>query len=393
MPTSVHSDCPLLFLSMRYTFVRTSYLVSSSSSPSPSTSCTELCATRGGVSSAGVSALDELVLSPASAASADLASAVGGAPNEKPPNLDVDAAGLGSASGVFGGLPKPKPTGLPMLPAALNVNGVDLGGGVLVLKLKAPLPFVGVEVNGVSLSVPNARPPPNVLPAVEGLSASLFSSMLFEPSVAGVVKRLLEKIDGVAADEGSVSLLDGKAKEVEDDEDGPPNVKADLSGAAEELLPEAAEGEPNAKEDDLVRSKEGLNPPAVLVEDDGAAGGMNPVKFVGGAGIAGGGLSAGFDGAKGFAPKLNGVLGATGGASVVGVALDPNVKPDVVLDGAAAGVDDGEIFLTSCSYSSLTFDRKDLYCSSTVARSRNGSESTALVIAFTNDTLRPRRER
>lgn len=376
-------------------------MVSSSSSPSPSASCADGWDSRGGVSSAGVSPLDESVPAPLSAVSAGWVGA-GGAPKEKPANFGAEAVPLDSASGVRGGLPKPKPTGLPMLPAvAPKVNGADFDAGGGVLKLNPPPLFVGVEVSA-GLSEPNVRPPPKILLdvlVVVGFSASFsFSSLSFELSLVGVVKRLLEKIDGDAADELSAGLPDGKENEVEDEdeEDGAPNVKADLGGAAEELPPEVADDEPNVKEDVFVRSMEGLKPPAVLVEEEdaaGAAGAGNPANPDGGAGIAGGALLSEPDGASGFAPKLNGLLGAAGGIGAVVPALVPNDKADVALDDAAAGVGDGETFLISCSYSSLTFDRKDLYCSSTVARSRNGSESTDLVIASTNDTLRPRRER
>ena len=115
-----------------------------------------------------------------------------------------------------------------MLPAAPNANGAGAGlpgGGVL--NANAP-PFVGVEVSaGVSLSEPNASPPPKMLPAA-GFSASFsVSSFSFAMSCAAAAKRLLEKMDGAAAVELSAGLFDAKVKVVEDDEDGAPNAKED----------------------------------------------------------------------------------------------------------------------------------------------------------------------
>lgn len=258
IPTSVHSEFPSFFFIIRYTFVRISYFVSSSSSPSPSASCADAAANNGGASSTGVSARDDASVSPpASLASADFSA--GGAPNENPPNLDVDAAGAGlPSSGVFGGLPKPKPTGLPMLPgaAAPNVKAAGREGEVAEVPKGS---LVGVEVGGLS-DVPNVRPPANAL-VLDAEGASVFSeSFSFELS-ADEGNRLLEKIEGVEEGNADEEELDGVSLLLDESpnekgllpDDGAPNEKADFRGAVDELL-SVLDFSPKVKEADFVES-------------------------------------------------------------------------------------------------------------------------------------------
>ena len=163
--------------------------MSSSSSPAPCKSCTDVVGANVGASSAGVSALDDAPsVSPASLASALLV----GTPNEKPGGFEEKAAGSFMselASGVRGGLPKAKPTGLPIVPAEEPKVNAEL---LLVPKLG----LVGVE--GVGLSEPKLKPPPNAL--VGALSESFFSPL----ELSGPEKRLLENMEG-AEDEEDVA--------------------------------------------------------------------------------------------------------------------------------------------------------------------------------------------
>ena len=353
-------------------------------------SCTELLAMSGaGASVAGVSARDEASVSPP-ASLLFVVLITGCAPNVKPPRAGAGAGRLDS-SGVFGGLPKLKPMGLPMLPVDPNPNGFED-------ELAPNSDLVGVDVDGLS---PAVKPPLNTLDVNEVVVfVASFSSFELIP-----LKRLLEKIEGVAFE--SAGLLGGspKVKAFLDVAVGP-RLNADLGGAGAASLLDDGGPKVNVFDPDPEESSLGTKPPVVLVAvDDDEVGRVKAEKPEGGAGIVAAGLlstaAAAFgpkvnpelvveefcsELATGMPPKLKGLAGGAGGCAVLRA---PKETDDAFETAAAAEL----AFLITSSYSFLAFDLRDLYCSSTSAMSRKGSESTAFVMASTNDTLSPRRAR
>lgn len=106
-------------------------------------------------------------------------------------------------------------------------------------------------------------------------------------------------------------------------------------------------------------------------------------------------------------PKLKppeGGLGAAGGGApnpekppVAGLGADAGApKPEKLLGGVGSGVAEvagvGAAVAAVVSNSDCTPIRCERYCSSSPARSRKGSSSTAFVRALTKEALRPRRE-
>lgn len=317
---------------------------------------------------------------PASLLSAVLA--VAGAPNVKPPNADAGAGGFDS-SGVFGGLPKLKPMGLPMLPVDPNPNGFE----------DEPAPnsgLVGVDVDGL---FPSVKTPLNTF----DVNADAVWSASFPSFEAAPLNRLLEKMEGVVF--GSDGMLDESPKL---------KVFLDVAGGARAvLLLGDEEPKVNGPVPEPEESTLGMKLPLVLVLVDDEIGGVKAAKAEGGAGIVAAGLlSVPVDGLEpkvnpelvvggvefcselgiGAPPKLKGVAGGAGGRVAVGV---PKEKDDAAETAGAAEL----AFATTSSYSCLAFTLRDLYCSSTSAMLRKGSESTAFVMASTNDTLSPRRAR
>ena len=114
--------------------------------------------------------------------------------------------------------------------------------------------------------------------------------------------------------------------------------------------------------------------PPKEVEDEDAAAGRKPAKVVGGAGMVGG-LSAAL-GAE-LVPKANEEDGTAGGTA------DTD-------DPLTAGEADSRVDLSS--YSRCTDSLCFLYCSSTSAMSKKGSDSTALETVDRKEVFRPRRE-
>ena len=130
----------------------------------------------------------------------------------------------------------------------------------------------------------------------------------------------------------------------------------------------------------------GLKPLTELIEGGGdeVADGLNPAKLVGAKGIVGAGLDSAVEDEIEL-PKTNALLAPvdTSGDGAVGLE-SPDVKLGVELAVAVA-------FLTSSSYSFLIFSLTDLYCPRIWAKSVNGSDSTAVVMAFIKDMFSPRR--
>jgi len=135
-PMSFHSVFPSFFTILN-TLLLISWVVSSSSSPSPSRSCIDVVINGDGASPAASGAIVPPVDPPApfSSEASGLDVAFGGTPNENPPDILPDA--LDSASGVLGGLPNVNPTGFPKLPAFPNPPNADVLPGEADPKVNA----------------------------------------------------------------------------------------------------------------------------------------------------------------------------------------------------------------------------------------------------------------
>jgi len=202
--------------------------VSSSSSPSPSTSCWEVVRNNGGGSAseagAGVpssdpSALLSKLTGVASPGSSLTFAPRGLAEDEVDPNDIAGAPPNELAFEVEDGLPNPNPTGFPMLPdPGVLPNPVKSGAAVELVVSPAPegdTLSVVVLVEELVLVPPNRKPlvldeegagllnadePEPLKMPVEGLLDAAVSASAFAPSKDEPPNRLLPKTEGVEED-------------------------------------------------------------------------------------------------------------------------------------------------------------------------------------------------
>lgn len=403
-PMSPHCALPSLSFVILYTLLRISCTVSSSSSPSPSWSCADEVARRGGGWSPLVAAPFSSLFSPSSLDSVFSNGLKAGVGAKENGNDLTGPFSLAPSSGVFGGLPNPNPTGFPILPAFAAPNALEppksegLPGDADPNE-KPVFPEDDLSFSEVLSSVfaPKPKGLDNELElepkreAVADLSASLSMSLPEPPKREGEVEDVgkMDVVEGGMEPPNSDGAEDGVDRadcpKSELPEDGAPNLNADVG--ADELELEVNDGEPKVNglgtslEDDSTDFEaDGVKENALPRADgllfvsifgkkpSGAAprgadadgvGGANPAKLVGGAGKEndGGGLdgSAAFDCAV---VELEGVL---------------------------------EVDFDLPSKSDLTVTRNDLYRSRRSATSTNGSDSMAFETAERKDTFRPRR--
>lgn len=316
--------------------------------------------------------------------SVDDSALAGGAANEKPmePDLDFSAP-------LPVGEPKPKPTGLPMLP--LPPPPPKTNGLLGEPKELEEADFTGVDVpkgDGAGLSLLSSLPSSclSVVLLILPNRLDVFAEAEFRPKRE--VPLLLEEPLREKGSEGAASFV-GKAKGLLFSAEalsagGVPNEKVDLGGAAEDAddvsgCVGADDADGNLKLDDwlplaAVASGPTEKLPPKEVEDEDAAAGRKPAKLVGGAGIVG---SLGAElGAK-LVPKANEEDGTAGGTADADAPL-------------TAGEVDARADLSS--YSCCTDILCFLYCSSTPAMSKKGSDSMAFETVDKKEVFRPRRE-
>ncbi len=407
-PMSPHCALPSLSFVILYTLLRIACTVSSSSSPSPSLSCSDIAESSGPfVSGAGVPSA-EVPVSPSVVSAFSDADAADEPNTDDEPNTGFepkengsDFTGpfvlSGSSDVVLGGLPNPNPTGFPMLPAfgapkppLLPAKNDGLPGEAEPKEKGVPdadLSFSGV-VAPVLEPVPNGveePPEPKSEPAGLSLSVSLSFTLSAsfapnaEPPNDGVDDEPKAEAEEPKMEDAEVELPGLVKSELPEDDDGAPNEKDDVGADVPEADAEAKEnadlGASDVVDDsdaaglegtklnglpsgDTPESSLGTNPPeagAGALDDEGAEG-LNPAKLVGAGGIVNDG------GAEGL-----------GASDVVGV--------DVEAGGALAF--DGDL-------SELTETRSVLYRSSSSATSTKGSDSIAFDTALRKDTFRPR---
>ena len=409
-PCSAHRLFPSSSFIILYTLLRISCVVSSSSSPSPSLSCTDPANNGGGSSPASFA-------SPPSLPSSEGCFSFGG-PNTNGFGAFDAAAKDAGASPSFGGLPKPNPTGFPMLPTAgglpnppnppfpaapsANLGGVENENGaddeeeeeVVVAAMEAKEEEVGKVFSGVVNAegvvedalpkrlVPELEadgPPKRLLPLAE-VGKALFNSALILSLSLSVPVSLP---DDLPKAEASANPLG-------------PDDSPDMSSDEGRPFPSAENAEP-------------------LLEAEGAD---KPAKEKGDASPEGAGGAFELD-----EPKLKGEepdalppnLISERGAELA-VELAPSLSPPLGLGGApkvklpgAFGITNAlvgagvEVLFFSVSFAGVPFrpptfssnfffsdSRRLWYVSNKLPTSTNGSVSMAFLTVVSRDTFRPR---